>query len=181
MDFSFHRMRPSILHLFAFSFFAILILIYVVVSGDVRSLIWALPTLVFLLIIPMLLSYMSQSQYSDLIPMYEESARDVRIREINESMVSKPIRIEGLVEQVRFRSLNRPHFVIGDKTGEIVVKMFTNPRFYIEKGDIVEVYGQVIRRYIFAGDPVVNGIDIRVIDSSMKDKSTSIKKGKKKL
>lgn len=179
MQFSSVKARPSILHLFVFVFFAILILAYVVTTGDTSLLIWAIPTLVFLLIIPIVLTYLSQTQYSDLVPVYEETAREVRIREINESMISKPIKFEALVEQVRFKLLNRPHFIVGDRTGEIVVKMFTNPQTDIQKGDIVMVYGQVIRRYIFAGDPVVNGVHIRVIQPAKSEKGSSGKKGKK--
>lgn len=144
-------------------------------------LIWGIPTLICLLLIPMGLTYLSQNQYSDLIPVYETSAKDVKIREINESMVSKPIKIEGLVEEVRFRSLNRPHFIVGDKTGVTTVKMFTRPRNDIQKGDIVEVYGQVIRRYIFYGDPIVNGVDIRKTGNGEVKQNPSNKKSGKKI
>ena len=143
-------------------------------------LIWGIPTLICLLLIPMGLTYISQSQYSDLIPVYETTAKDVKIREINESMISKPIKIEGLVEEVRFKSLNRPHFIIGDRTGVTTVKMFTNPQNDINKGDVVEVYGQVIKRYIFYGDPIVNGVDIRVTRHSEKSSSSAEKSRKKK-
>lgn len=180
MQFLPRKIRPSILHVLVFAFFLILISIYVFSTGDTSMLIWGIPTLICLLLIPMGLTYLSQSQYSDLIPMYEASAKEVKIREINESMVSKPIKIEGLVEEVRFRSLNRPHFIIGDRTGVTTVKMFTSPRNDINKGDIVEVYGQVIRRYIIYGDPIVNGVDIRVTGSSEKSSSSSAEKNRKK-
>lgn len=180
MQFSLGNLRPSILHLFVFVFFAILISIYIIVSGNVSILYWAVPTLILLILIPLALSYMSRSQYSDLIPVYEASARDVKIREINESMISKPIRFEALVEEVRFRSLNRPHFIVADKTGVTTVKMFTTPRQDVYKDDIVEVYGQVIRRYIFAGDPIVNGVDIRKISSKAPVGTPSDKKDRKK-
>jgi hypothetical protein len=173
------HIRPSILHLFVFAFFAVLLLIYVLSTGDVRSLIWAVPTLICLILIPMAMTYLSQSQYSDLIPVYETQAKDVKIREINESMISKPIHIEGLVEEVRFRSLNRPHIIIGDRTGVTTVKFMTNPRYEIAKGDIVEVYGQVIRRYIVYGEPIVNGVDIRLSESGEQKRTTSKKKVKK--
>jgi hypothetical protein len=112
MQFLPRKIRPSILHILVFVFFLILICIYVFSTGDTSMLIWGIPTLICLLLIPMGLTYISQSQYSDLIPVYETTAKDVKIREINESMISKPIKIEGLVEEVRFRSLNRPHFIL---------------------------------------------------------------------
>ncbi|HOJ95648.1 MAG TPA: nucleotide-binding protein [Methanospirillum sp.] len=180
MQFIPKKIRPSILHVFVFAFFLILISIYVFSTGDTSMLIWGIPTLICLLLIPMGLTYLSQSQYADLIPMYETSAKEVKIREINESMVSKPIKIEGLVEEVRFRSLNRPHFIIGDRTGVTTVKMFTNPRSDIKKGDIVEVYGQVIKRYVFYGDPIVNGVDIRVTGKGENKTSNSSDKNRKK-
>ena len=180
MQFLPRKIRPSILHILVFVFFLILICIYVFSTGDTSMLIWGIPTLICLLLIPMGLTYISQSQYSDLIPVYETTAKDVKIREINESMISKPIKIEGLVEEVRFKSLNRPHFIIGDRTGVTTVKMFTNPQNDINKGDVVEVYGQVIKRYIFYGDPIVNGVDIRVTRHSEKSSSSAEKSRKKK-
>ena len=140
--------RPSVLHLIVFGFFAIFIAWYIINTGDIRALIWAAPTLALLLIIPMVLNYMSQKEYEGLIPMYESDARTLKIREINENMKSKPVRFEGLVEEVRFRSLNRPHFIVSDRTGTIPVKMFTTPREDVRPGDVVEVLGQVIHRYI---------------------------------
>ena len=155
--------RPSVLHLAVFGFFAIFLLWYILLSGNFRILIWAGPTLVFLLLIPIALTYMSQKEYQGLVPMYESESRQVKIREINERMISKPVRFEGLVEEIRFRYLNRPHFIIADRTGSIVVKMFTAPSEDIRTGDIVEVLGQVIHRYIVTGDPVINGVNIRLV------------------
>jgi hypothetical protein len=57
--------------------------------------------------------------------------------------------------------LNRPQFVVGDKSGEISVKMFTSPQEDIRKGDIVEVIGMVMKRYIMTGEPVINCVSIR--------------------
>ncbi len=129
---------------------------------QVRSnLIWIIPVLFMLLVIPVALNYMSQRQYADLVPIYEREARPVRIRMINESMIGKIVRIEGVVERVRFQFLNRPQFLVADRTGEIPVKMFTNPPEDIHKDDLVEVLGSVIRRYIVTGDPVVNCVSIR--------------------
>ena len=179
MQFSLRQLRPSILHLFVFAFFAISVGLYVLLSGDVGMLIWAVPTIILLLLIPMGLTYLSQSQYSDLIPEYEVSAREIKIRELNESMISKPVTFEGLVEEVRFRSLNRPHYIIADKTGVTTVKMFTSPRIDVKKDDVVRVYGQVIKRYIFMGDPIVNGVDIRILNEKDKKPVTPSQRQKR--
>jgi hypothetical protein len=41
--------------------------------------------------------------------------------------------------------------------------MFTSPDEDMKVNDIVEVYGQVIRRYMVTGDPVINCVIIRKI------------------
>jgi hypothetical protein len=166
--------RPSILHLAVFAFFALFLLWYIIATGEIRVLIWAGPTLVFLLLIPMALTYMSQKEYEGLVPVYEVEARKAKIREITDKWISKPVRLEEvLVEEVRFKYLNRPHFIVGDRTGTIPVKMFTAPKENIRKGDVVEVLGQVINRYIVTGDPVINGVSIRVISRQETSKKKS--------
>jgi len=69
---------------------------------------------------------MSRRQYADMEPVYEAEAKTVRIRLINESMVGKPVRVEGIVERVHFQFLNRPQYLVADRSGEISVKMFTS-------------------------------------------------------
>ncbi|OPX65385.1 MULTISPECIES: nucleotide-binding protein [unclassified Methanoregula] len=131
-------------------------------ADDVRkSLIWIIPALFLLLIIPAILNYMSRSQYADLEPEYEMKAKTVRVRLINESMIGKIVRIVGVVEQARYQFINRPQFTVADRSGSISVKMFTTPADDVKVNDIVEVYGQVIRRYIVTGEPVINCVIIR--------------------
>jgi hypothetical protein len=148
-------------------FFTIFLLYASMYSPEVRSqLIWMIPALFLLLIIPMALNYMSRSQYNNLEPIYEAEAKTVRIKMINESMVGKPVRIEGVVERVYFQFLNRPQYLVADRSGEISVKMFTSSPEDIKVNDVVEVLGQVIKRYVVTGDPVVNCISIRKIEKS---------------
>ena len=159
--------KVSIVAIAVFVFFTIFLLIASVYSPEVRSqLIWLIPVLFMLLVIPMALNYMSRSEYADLLPHYEVEAKTVRIRLINESMVGKPVRIEGVVERVYFQFLNRPQYLIADRSGAISVKMFTSPDENVKVNDVVEVLGQVIRRYIVTGDPVVNCISIRKLNKS---------------
>lgn len=158
-----HKVRLSILHIAVFGFFTLLIIFYVLLTHDYGLLVWGIPILIMLVLIPMGLNYMSQEEYANLLPYYEAEAKKVRIREITPAMISQPVRIEGLVEETRFTSLNRPHYIIADRTGVITVKMFTTPPEKIKKDTTVEVLGQVIRRYIFTGDPVINGVTIREI------------------
>lgn len=118
-----------------------------------------------LLLIPMALNYMSQKQYASLVPMYEAEAKNARIREITLNRLGEPVRIKGVVERVYFQFLNRPQYLVADRTGEISVKMFTSPTENVQKGgDVVEVLGTVVKRYIMTGgDAVINCVSIRKI------------------
>jgi hypothetical protein len=160
------KIKPkiSIIAVAVFVIFTILLLIAYLLTGSWQILLWGIPTLILLLIIPVALNYMSQSQYADLAPMYEKEARPVRVKLINPNMIGDPVRIEGVVERVYFQFLNRPQFLVADRSGEISVKMFTSPQEKISKGDTVEVLGLVMKRYVIGGDPVINCVSIRKID-----------------
>jgi hypothetical protein len=161
------EIKISILAIAVFVIFTILLLLASLSSPAVRSqLIWLIPGLFLLLLIPIGLNYMSRSQYADLKPVYEAEAKTVRIKLINESMVGKIVRVEGVVERVYFQFLNRPQYMVADRSGAISVKMFTSPDEDVKVNDVVEVLGQVIRRYMVAGDPVINCVSIRKIRKS---------------
>jgi hypothetical protein len=161
------EVKVSIIAIAVFVLFTILLFVASLSSPAVRSqLIWLIPALLLLLIIPTALNYMSRSQYADITPVYEAQAKTVRIKLINESMVGKPVRIEGVVERTSFKFLNRPQFIVADRSGAISVKMFTSTDEDIKVNDIVEVIGQVIRRYVVTGDPVINCVRIRKIKKS---------------
>ena len=157
------KVRVTAVALAVFLFFVILIAVYVFSTGDVYALYWAVPSAVMLLLIPMALNYMIQKQYASLVPMYEAEAKNTRIREINLNKLGEPVRIKGVVERVYFQFLNRPQYLVADRTGEISVKMFTSPAENVQKGDVVEVLGTVVKRYIMTGDAVVNCVSIRKI------------------
>jgi hypothetical protein len=157
--------KVSIVAIAVFVFFTLLLLVASLSSAEVRSqLIWLIPALFMLLVIPVALNYMSRSQYADMEPIYEAQAKTVRIKLINENMVGKPVRVEGVVERVYFQFLNRPQYLVADRSGSISVKMFTSPNEDVKVDDVVEVLGQVIRRYILTGDPVINCVSIRKIE-----------------
>jgi hypothetical protein len=161
------EVKVSIVAIAVFVIFAIFLLVASVLSPVVRSqLIWLIPALFMLLVIPIALNYMSRSQYADLTPVYEAEAKTVRIKLINESMVGKPVRVKGVVERVYFQFLNRPQYLVADRSGAISVKMFTSPDEDVKVNDIVEVIGQVIHRYMVTGEPVINCVSIRKIKKS---------------
>ncbi len=161
------NLRVSIITLAVIVIFSLFLAYAFLISGDTRLLLWGIPTLVLLFLIPLGLNYMSQKEYADIRPEYEREARPVRIRMINLGMVGEPVRIEGVVESVRFQFLNRPQFIVADRSGEIAVKMFTQPEERIKVGDVVEVLGMVIKRYIAGGDAVIDGVSIRKIDKAI--------------
>jgi purine-cytosine permease-like protein len=156
--------KVSIVSIAVFVFFTIFLIAASVFSPEVRGqLIWLVPVLFMLLVIPIALNYMSRRQYADIEPIYEREAKTVRVKLINENMVGKIVRIEGVVERVHFQFLNRPQYTVADRSGDISVKMFTSPDENIKVNDLVEVLGQVIRRYIVTGDPVINCVSIKKI------------------
>jgi hypothetical protein len=143
-------------------FFAIFLILAFLMSGSTILLLYGIPMIIALAAIPVLLRHMSQSQYEALLPTYESEAQKVRIKAINMNMVGKPVRVEGVVERVSFDFLDRPQYLVADRSGEISVKMFTAPREKVRKGDIVEVLGTVMKRYLVVGeDPVINCVSIR--------------------
>jgi len=162
--------KVSIVAIAVFVFFTIFLLAASVYSPEVRSqLIWMIPVLFMLLVIPMALNYMSRSQYADMEPIYEAEAKTVRVKLINENMIGKPVRIEGVVERVYFQFLNRPQYLVADRSGAISVKMFTSSPEDVKVNDVVEVLGMVIHRYFVSGDPVINCISIKKIKKSKKE------------
>jgi len=158
------RLKISPIILVVGGFFAILLAIAYILGRDSALLVWGIPTLVLLMVMPLGLNYLSQREYTEVRPQYEREARPVRIKMINLNMVGEPVRIEGVVEKIRFQILNRPQFIVADRSGEISVRMFTHPEQTIRVGDVVEVLGMVMKRYIAAGDAIVNGVSIRKID-----------------
>ncbi|HUU75358.1 MAG TPA: nucleotide-binding protein [Methanoregulaceae archaeon] len=161
------NVKISIITVVVVVFFTVLLFVAAFIVDDITILYWGIPTVILLLLIPLGLNYLSQSQYADLEPVYAKEAKTVRIKLINQNMVGQPVRIEGVVERVYFQFLNRPQYMVADRSGEISVKMFTGSRETIKEGDIVEVLGMVIKRYFFGGDPVINCVSIKKIDKTI--------------
>jgi hypothetical protein len=152
-------------------FFGLFLIYSYLISKSFKVLMYGIPMLIALFVIPIFLNYMSQEQYADLLPQYQRDAKTVRIKAINLNMLGEPVRFEGVVEETFFWYLNRPSFLVGDKSGEISVKMFTSPKEDVQKGDVVEVIGMVMKRYIIGGDPVINCVSIRKIKPPVKGKN----------
>lgn len=157
------NVRISIVNILVVGILTLFLAGYIVLSGDYVLLTMGVPILVLLLLIPIGLNYMSQNQYAGLAPVYEAEAKKTRIKSISPRSIGDIVMIEGIVESVHFKSLNRPHYVVADRSGEIPVKMFTTPSEDFEKDDHVEIYGQVIKRYVLVGDPVINAVVIKKV------------------
>lgn len=170
------RVRVSFIAIAVFVTFVCLLLYTAATTGDTSILYWGIPVATFFIIIPAALNYMSQREYEALVPEYEVRAKPVRIKMINLNMVGQIVRIEGVIERTYFQFLNRPQFLVADRTGEISVKMFTSPVEDVKKGDVVEVLGKVMNRYIFTGDAAVNCVSIRKINKKIE----TAKKGTEK-
>lgn len=160
------KVRVTAVALAVFLFFMALIAVYVLTTGNASVLIWAVPSAVMLILIPLALNYMSQKQYASLVPVYEAEAKTTRIRAINLNMLGQPVRVKGVVERVYFQFLNRPQYLVADRTGEISVKMFTSPAEDVHEGDVVEVLGTIVKRYILTGDAVINCVSIRKVENN---------------
>ena len=145
--------KVSIVAVAVFIFFTIFLLYASMYSPEVRSqLIWMIPALFMLLVIPMALNYMSRSQYNNLEPIYEAEAKhgpdQVDQREHGGKTCPYPGGCgKGVfpVPEPSPVSRCRPFRAIS-------VKMFTSTNEDIKVNDVVEVIGQVIKRYIVTGD-----------------------------
>ena len=70
------EIKISILAIAVFVIFTILLLLASLLSPAIRTqLIWLIPSLFMLLLIPIGLNYMSRKQYADLKPVYEAEAK----------------------------------------------------------------------------------------------------------
>ena len=167
------NVKISVISMTVFIIFTIILIISYLLTNQISLLYWGIPTVILLLLIPIGLNYMSQSTYADILPTYEQEAKQVRIKSINENMLGTPVRIQGVVERVYFRYLNRPQYLVADKSGEISVKMFTSPREDVRENDIVEVLGTVMKRYIVTGAPIINCVSIRKISKKAEEKKKS--------
>jgi hypothetical protein len=143
------------LALFVWSFFA---------TGDSMFLYWGIPLSLCLFVIPLINSYSVGRQYLNLLPEYEAEAKLCRIKQIGRVMEGKPVRIEGVVQGVKGKFINRPGYKIFDGSGAVVAQRSTPLDIDIRVGDNIEVVGMIVKRFAFAGDYVVHAIGVKKID-----------------
>ena len=158
-------LKMSLISWIAFAVLAIAVIYSFVQSRDYRLLAFGIPMLAALVIIPMILTRMSQSTYSGAVPLYEKKAKLRKISNIDSSKVGEVVKIKGEVEKISFRWLNRPHLRIDDGTGAISAILFTSLRESISVGEQVEVLGTIIRAFPNRRSQVISAIDVKKLNS----------------
>ena len=128
--------------------------------GDARFLLYAVPSVAMLLIIPLVLAWMSRKSFAKASKEYTKKARLLKIVKINNGMIGHALKITGEVRKISFRWLNRPHFQVEDETGSIRVIMFTAPADEVKVGDRVEVLGVVMRNLFKKTTTVISAVSI---------------------
>jgi len=163
-----NRANPLGMSLVVWVTFAILVVVVIfsfAQNKDYRILAIGIPMLAALLIIPMVLTRMSQSAYSKAIPLYEKEAKFRKIANINSSKFGEAVKVRGMVEKISFKWLNRPHLKIDDGTGTISAILFTSLRKSLAIGEQVEVLGIVIRGFPNRRVKVISAIDVKKLNS----------------
>jgi len=133
-------------------------------TGDSRFLLYAIPGLIMLLVIPMALAWMSRRSFVQAHERFDSKARACAIEKIDPAMIGEIVRISGEVRKISFKWLNRPHFHIQDKTARIRVIMFTAPANRVVVGDRVEAVGIVMKYPLTKARLVISAVSVKRIE-----------------
>ena len=128
---------------------------------NTRFLLFAIPALLALLIIPMLLAWMSRRTLKKAAQENVSKAKLYKIGKVTPAMTGQVVSIKGHVKKISFRWLNRPHFHVEDSTGRIRVIMFTAPDDNIREGDPVDILGIVIKNIFKRGTPAISAVSVK--------------------
>ena len=130
-------------------------------TGDSRFLLYAIPGLILLLVIPMALAWMSRRSFVRADEQLGTQARACTIGKIDPAMIGDVVRISGEVQKISFMWLNRPHFHIKDETAQIRVIMFTAPANKVVVGDRVEAVGIVMKCPLTKARLVISAVSVK--------------------
>lgn len=128
---------------------------------NARFLLFAIPALIALLIIPMILAWLSRRTLTEAAELNSSKAKFCKIAKVTLAMTGQVISISGEVKKISFKWLNRPHFHIDDGTGKIRVIMFTAPSENIKQGDKVEILGVVIKNIFDRRNAAISAVQIK--------------------
>ncbi|MDO9558982.1 MAG: hypothetical protein Q7I89_04760 [Syntrophales bacterium] len=137
------------------------VFIHYMVVRDTRFLIFAIPGLIALLVIPMALAWMSRRTFTQAAEEHNQKAKPYKIANISLAITGHAVSITGEIQKVSFKWLNRPHFQVKDGTGTIRVIMFTAPGENIEPGDTVGVLGVVIKNIFDRRNAAISAVSIK--------------------
>lgn len=155
----------SVLAWITFILCAVAVALHYYDTGDQRFLLYAIPGLAMLIVIPFTLAWMSRRSFAQASAQYDSKARYCRIDRIDTGMAGTVLRTSGKVGKISFKWLNRPHFHINDGTAGIRVVMFTAPANEIAVGDTVEVLGIVMKNIFSRRTPVISAVSIQKKDT----------------
>jgi len=133
-------------------------------TGDSRFLLYAIPGLILLLVIPMALAWMSRRSFTQADGQFSSKARCCTIGKITPAQIGDVVRISGEVRKISFRWLNRPHFHIKDTTAQIRVIMFTAPANKVVVGDRVDAVGIVMKYPLTKARLVISAVSVKRIE-----------------
>lgn len=142
----------------------IAVIFHYLTVGDTSFLLYAVPGLAMLLVIPLMLTRMSRKSFMQASEEYSTQARPYKIGRINLGMTGNAVRVSGTVRKISFKWLNRPHFQVEDETANIRVIMFTSPMEEIKTDDKVEVLGMVMKNLFARKTPAISAVSIKKID-----------------
>jgi len=155
----------SLLAWIAFIVCAAAVLIHYMEVRDTRFLIFAIPGLIALLVIPMTLAWMSRRMFTQATEEHSQRTRPYKIGNLSLSMTGQAVSITGEVRKISFKWLNRPHFQVKDGTGTIRVIMFTAPSEDIKPGDTVDILGVVIKNIFDRRNAAISAVNIKKRDT----------------
>ena len=153
----------SVLSWAVFTLCAVLVVVRYWATGDSAFLLYAVPALAFLVIIPVALNRMSRRSFMEASRDLDGKVRRAAIGTIGPSRIGEAVRILGTVKKISFKWLNRPHFQIEDDTGRIRVVMFTSPPEAVQVSDRVEALGLVVKNVFSANRTFVSAVSIKKI------------------
>ncbi len=149
----------------AFAICAVAVGLHYNSTGDSTFLLYAVPGLIMLLIIPMTLAWMSRRSFVQASEQFGPNAPTCKIGKISRETIGDVVRISGEVKKIQFRWLNRPHFHIKDETAEIRTIMFTAPSNTISVGDSVEAVGVVMKHLLTRNRLVISAVSVKRIEN----------------
>ena len=147
----------------AFIICAVAVAFHYTSTGDSRFLLYAIPGLILMLVIPMVLAWMSRRSFTQAHDQFEPQARARMIGKITPAQIGEVVRISGEVQKISFKWLNRPHFHIKDATAQIRVIMFTAPANKVAVGDRVEAVGVVMKYPLTKTRLVISAVSVKRI------------------